>query len=584
MTKLTKLINLDLNSNHLIGQIGEFQHAKSLEILLLYNNRLNGSIPKSISNLVKLQKLDISSNNLSGTIEFDMFSKLNEIDFLDLSYNSLSLSINNNLKYTFPKLKYLKLASCNITGFPYFLRTLEFLDTLDLSNNRIKGQVPKWMFKVLGSLKSLNLSHNSLTSIEQIPGKNLENLDLHANFLQGTFPIPPSSVVFFSISNNNLSGDIPSSICNLTSLQILDISFNNLTGTIPRCLGYLSDFLSVMDLRTNRFHGTIPEMFAKCKSLRTLVFNHNQLEGSLPQSLVNCRKLEVLDFGNNKINDSFPYWLEALPKLQVLVLRCNRFYGQIENFKAISSFAMLRIIDLSQNNFIGHLTSNFFEGLKAIKTVNDNEVPLKYIGEDYYQDSIMVVWKGQELKLERILTIFTTIDLSCNKFHGQIPKVLGTLQFLRELNLSHNSLSGYIPSSLGNLVVLESLDLSSNMLNGSIPMQLTRLTFLAVLNLSQNKLTGPIPQGLQFNTFQNNSYIGNKGLCGFPLSKKCMIVEPPPSEEDNDIKFTSGFGWKAVMMGYGCGFVYGIAIGYLVSKSRKPQWLVSLVGISCFQV
>ena len=124
MTKLTRLTNLDLNSNHLTGQIGEFQHAKSLEILLLYNNRLNGSIPKSISNLVKLQKLDISSNNLSGTIEFDMFSKLNETDFLDLSYNSLSLSINNNLKYTFPKLKYLKLASCNITVFPYFLRNL----------------------------------------------------------------------------------------------------------------------------------------------------------------------------------------------------------------------------------------------------------------------------------------------------------------------------------------------------------------------------------------------------------------------------------------------------------------------------
>ena len=292
--------------------------------------------------------------------------------------------------------------------------------------------------------------------------------------------------------------------------------------------------------------------------------------------MVNCRKLEVLDFGNNKINDLFPYWLEVLPKLQVLVLRCNKFYGQIENFKAISSFAMLRIIDLSQNNFMGHLTSNFFEGLKAIKPINENEVPLKYIGEDYYQHSVMVVWKGQELKLERILTIFTTIDLSCSRFHGQIPKVLGTLQFLRELNLSHNSLSGYIPSSLGNLLVLESLDLSSNMLNGSIPMQLTSLTFLAVLNLSQNKLTGPIPQGLQFNTFQNNSYIGNKGLCGFTLSKKCMIVEPPPSEEDNDLKFTSGFGWKVVMMGYGCGFVYGIAMGYLVSKSRKPQWLVSL--------
>ncbi|GMY31020.1 receptor-like protein Cf-9 homolog, partial [Fagus crenata] len=580
LTNLTKLTYVDLNSNNLIGQIGEFQGTKSLETLSLYNNKLNGSIPKSISNLVSLQKFDISSNNFNGTIEFDMFSKLIEIEVLDLSYNSLSLSINNNLKYTFPKLQHLELASCSITKFPYFLRTLEELNTLDLSNNRIKGQIPQWMFKVVENLKFLNLSHNSLSRIDHIPGKNLEYLDLHANLLKGTFPVPPSSVVFFFISNNNLTGEIPSSICNLASLQILDVSYNNLSGMIPRCLGNFSDYLSVMDLRMNRFQGTIPGSFAKCNSLRTLVLNHNQLEGLLPQSLVNCTKLEVLDLGNNNINDSFPYWLEALPKLQVLILRSNRFYGQIDHFKENSSFDMLRIIDLSHNNFTGLLPSKFFEGLEAIITVNESEVKSKYIGEDYYQDSVMVSLKGHDFELQRILTIFTTIDLSSNKFHGQIPKVLGTLKFLRDLNLSHNSLTGYIPSSLANLSVLESLDISSNMLNGSIPMQLTSLTFLEILNLSQNLLTGPIPQGSQFSTFENNSYIGNIGLCGSPLTMKCMISEqPPPSifQENNDLMFTSGFGWKAVVMGYGCGFMFGLVMGYLVLRTGKPQWVVSLI-------
>ena len=121
------------------------------------------------------------------------------------------------------------------------------------------------------------------------------------------------------------------------------------------------------------------------------------------------------------------------------------------------------------------------------------------------------------------------------------------------LNFSHNRLNGHIPSLLANLSVLESLDLSSNMLVGEIPMQLTSLTFLAVLNLSQNLLTGPISQGKQFNTFQNVSYDGNLGLCGFHLSMKCSTDEtqsppPPPSifEEDNDSMFASGFGWKCV--------------------------------------
>ena len=156
---------------------------------------------------------------------------------------------------------------------------------------------------------------------------------------------------------------------------------------------------------------------------------------------------------------------------------------------------MLRIIDLSHNNFTGLLPSKFFEGLEAIITVNESEVKSKYIREDYYQDSVMVLLKGHDFELQRILTIFTNIDLSSNKLRGKIPKVLGTLKFLRDLNLSHNSLIGYIPSSLANLSVLESLDISSNMLNGSIPMQLTSLTFLEILNLSRNLLTGPIPQG-----------------------------------------------------------------------------------------
>ena len=152
------------------------------------------------------------------------------------------------------------------------------------------------------------------------------------------------------------------------------------------------------------------------------------------------------------------------------------------------------------------------------------------------------------------------------------------------LNFSHNRLTDHIPSSLANLLVLESLDLSSNMLTREIPMQLTSLTFFAVLNLSQNLLTGPIPQGKQFDTFQNVSYDGNLGLCEFLLSMKCSTDEtpsPPPLpsifEEDNDSMFASGFGWKSVLMGYGCGLVIGMAMGYIVFKTGKPHWLVRFV-------
>jgi len=193
-----------------------------------------------------------------------------------------------------------------------------------------------------------------------------------------------------------------------------------------------------------------------------------------------------------------------------------------------------------------------------------------------YQDSVIIAIKGKVLPLKKILTIFSIIDLSRNMFYGKILEVLGTLKFLRGLNFSHNRLTDHIPSSLANLSVLESLDLSSNMLTREIPMRLTSLTFLAVLNLSQNLLTRPIPQGKKFNAFQNVSYNGNLGLCGFPLSMKCSTNElpsppPPPSifEKDNDSMFASGFGWKGVLMGYGCGLVIGIAMDILCLKQEN---------------
>ena len=539
---------------------------------------------------MNISLLDISSNNLSGIVNFEMFTKLKKIGTLALSHNSLSVSINKNFNHTFPALENLELASCNITNFPNFLNT-SFL-RLDLSDNKISGRIPEYKFGTGKYLMFLNLAYNFLSSIELLQWENLRFIDLRANLLQGQLPIPPSLVDFFSISNNSLSGEIPLGICTVSGLSILDISYNNLSGIIPRCLGNLGDSLSVIDLSMNSFQGTIPETLADCTRLNTISFNGNQLEGLLPPALVNCTSLEVLDIGNNKINGSFPYWLEALFELHVLVLRSNRFHGPIGIHNTSGMFfSILQILDLSHNEFTGLLPSHYFGNMKAMMINDEGKQELEYLGENYFHDmagstyykyTVGVTVKGLETPPLGIPTIFTNVDLSSNKFQGEIPKALASLNFLRLLNLSHNSLTGSIPSLLANLSALESLDLSSNRLVGEIPMQLTSLTFLALINLSQNHLTGPIPQGKQFATFQNDSYDGNLGQYGFPLSKQCSIDAsplPPPSifQEDNDSMFASGFGWKAVLIGYGCGLVFGITVGYVAFKTEKPHWLVRFV-------
>ena len=166
---------------------------------------------------------------------------------------------------------------------------------------------------------------------------------------------------------------------------------------------------------------------------------------------------------------------------------------------------MLQIIDLALNNFTGQLPRKSSSTWKAMMA-NEGEVMSKlnhlqfrflHFGQFYYQDMITVTTKGLELELVSILSLFTSIDVSCNKLDGPIPEEVAALKSLYSLNISHNALSGQIPPSLGNLTQWESLDLSSNNLTGEIPMQLADLTFLAVLNLSFNKLVGQIPQGKQ---------------------------------------------------------------------------------------
>ncbi|KAK5833996.1 receptor-like protein 6 [Gossypium arboreum] len=558
---LPSLEYLYLSYNKLNGPIDPIQEPNLVQQVYLYENEIQGIIPSSFFDLINLASLDLSSNNLRGNIKSCMLVKLRNLMWLDLSHNSLlSLtSCNNGANSTLPIIKLFLFSSCNMERFPSFLNASTQLQDLDLSNNQIHGSITKWEAEGWEGLATLNLSMNFLTSVEQIPGKHLFILDLRFNSLQGPLPTPPQALHYFLISNNELVGEIPSKICNLSFVSVLDLSTNKLGGTIPDCFGTFSDQLLAV-------------------ALGTLNLNGNQLEGSIPQSLKNCHNLEVLDLGNNKINDTFPYWLVMLPHLQVLVLRSNRFHGDMQNFNETFSFSSLRMIDLSPNGFTGHIPPELFENLKSMKDIPVDKSGPNYMGGNYYQASIIITMKGLDFKLERILTSFTVIDFSSNHFKGSIPKEVGELNSLIVLNFSHNSLAGNIPPSFGKMAALESLDLSSNKLQGRIPVQLTDLTFLGALNLSHNNLEGQIPLANHFDTFSNDSFDGNSGLCGFPLSKKCGNNQEPKSPPSTVAdEFETTLVWKIAAMGYGSGLVLGLSIGYIVFTTGRPRWLVKMI-------
>ncbi|XP_039173467.1 receptor like protein 27-like [Eucalyptus grandis] len=339
--------------------------------------------------------------------------------------------------------------------------------------------------------------------------------------------IPPaigmslSMAIFFSLSNNSFQGSIPKSICKAGYLKVLDLSHNNLTEIIPDCL--VMESLKILNLRNNALNGSIINFPETC-GLRTLDLSSNRLQGQFPEFLANCTNLEVLDVGKNQIDDLYPCQLKSIASLRVLVLRSNKFHGAVGCPGTNGTWKMLQIVDISSNNFSGALPFKYLTTWEAMKAdVDFYYIQYSFLGASglYYQDTVSVTIKGLQVVLVKILTLFTSIDFSCNNFEGPIPNTLEALKALYFLNLSNNAFSGPNPPSLGHLQQLESLDLSRNDLNGTIPTQLLDLNFLSMLNLSYNKLVGCIPPIKQFLTFSASSFENNSGLCGFPLETNC---------------------------------------------------------------
>ncbi|XP_047983427.1 receptor-like protein 19 [Salvia hispanica] len=597
---LPSLQSLLLSSNTFNGQIEEFQipNPSNLDTVDLSWNQLEGSIPESLFKLEGLSVLLLSSNLFSGTLKLEKVQRFPNLTRLELGYNNLSVdsSSSNSSSSEYPQLSRLNLASCNLYNFPD-LRNQSQLIFLDLSKNNIKGEVPSWIWNLgNGSLNHLNLSSNFLVDLQkpfEIP-PFLAVLDLHSNKLRGEFPVPASALyvdyssnhfqqpipvnigdfdsftIFFSLANNNLSGTIPQFLCNATRLQVLDLSDNNLSGNIPNCL-LKSSTLGVLNLKRNKISGVIPDLFSSTCGLKTLDLSQNNLGGRIPLSIANCTSLEVLNVGNNKIDDTFPCKMKHSSSLRVLVLRNNKFHGNISCSEVKGSWPNLQIIDIAFNNFSGEISPRFITSWQGMMQKNGRGGFIHFQGSVsfYYQDAVTVTIKGLELELVKILTIFTSIDFSSNNFIGDIPHTVGDLSSLHLLNLSHNSFSGEIPSSIGNLKQLESLDLSANHLSGRIPQDLSSLNFLSFLNLSYNNLKGKIPTGRQFQTFEEESYEGNSGLCGFPLNMIC-VLETPEANSLASLKERE-YNWQLIItgLGYGVGLILVFVPVALCKKWRE---------------
>ncbi|KAJ9678536.1 hypothetical protein PVL29_020659 [Vitis rotundifolia] len=251
---LQSIQTLHLRNNNLIGELpSSLKKCKSLSFIDLAKNRLSGKIPPWIGgNLPNLMVLNLQSNKFSGSI-CSKLCQLKKIQILDLSSNNLSGTIPRCLS-NFTAMT--KKGSLTIT-YNYSLNNpdvgLGDWSYVDRELVTWKGREFKYK-NTLGLVKSIDLSSNKL--IGEIPKEVTDLLEL----------------VSLNFSRNNLIGLIPTTIGQLKSLDVLDLSQNQLIGEIPSSLSEI-DRLSTLDLSNNLF-GKIP------RGTQLQSFNASAYEGN----------------------------------------------------------------------------------------------------------------------------------------------------------------------------------------------------------------------------------------------------------------------------------------------------------------
>ena len=269
----------------------------------------------------------------------------------------------------------------------------------------------------------------------------------------GVFTNPQGRVRSLFLSQNQLNGEIPPELGNLSNLETLSLWGNQLSGEIPAALGNLSN-LETLSLSFNQLSGSVPPQLGNLSNLKYLRLSYNSLTGCLPASWRNVSFHDLESTG--------------LP-----------FCGVDENDGTGEDEG-----------------SNEDDGVAPDRAVL--ETLYRATGGDGW--SRKTNWLRDDVPLSQWAGVFTNdqgrvvgLSLWSNRLRGEIPPELGNLADLETLRLDGNQLSGSIPPEFGNLSNLEDLWLHDNELSGPVPAELGQLTFLKTLNLSGNQLTGCLP-------------------------------------------------------------------------------------------
>ncbi|KAJ8629252.1 hypothetical protein MRB53_022575 [Persea americana] len=350
----------------------------------------------------------------------------------------------------------LRVVTMNLTGLQLagslspFVPNLTFLHAIDLSNNKLIGQIPTeigLLFRLripveLGSfsrLNWLNLGGNNL--IGSIPNSlrnlsSLSHLSLWTSGLEGSIPEELGqirSLSIFSVTGNKLSGTIPLALRNLSSMAVFSVTQNQLHGNLPLDLGITLPNIVEFYVAKNQFTGPIPTSLNNASRLELLELSLNRLTGAIPMNLGRLEGLRSLNLENNTLGSGKVEDLGSLSSLtncsllEILSVSYNRLRGALPT--SIANFsATLQYLYLGKNQILGNIPSgigNLFNliilHISICSIVHCDLKPSNILLDDDMNAHV------GDFGLARFLSEATS---SCSQDHTNSLRIKGTIGYL----------------------------------------------------------------------------------------------------------------------------------------------------------
>ncbi|TAE30509.1 MAG: T9SS C-terminal target domain-containing protein [Candidatus Kapaibacterium sp.] len=313
-------------------------------------------------------------------------------------------------------------------------------------------------------------------------------------------------VVEIRLPSSGLSGSIPPEVLQvLDKLEVLDLSNNRLSGAIPSMIANAQN-LEVLNLQGNRFIGALPSGFCSMGKMRELNLSGNSIEDSVAK-LCCLANATMLNLQGNKFTGAMPPCVQNLRALSVLNLAGNNASGPLP--EALGQLRGLTQVNLRGNRFTGA----FPRALAQVFT-NPSAQKRQAVSE-----------ANEALGLE-------VLDLGENGLTGEVPEDIGNLLNLRTIRLDRNNFSGTLPKGLLSLNRLRTLDVSNNQFTGGPDLNTTRLDTLFVQNNRFSVVSLERFQGVRVYQYLPQEFVApsitaRSGAVSFTTNSFTMTINEP---------------------------------------------------------